>query len=310
MRKLVKWFTLLGMVSITSACTDGDDVDFCADIGVSPEPVPPLSVGDTLRLVGTGLDSDGNSLGVMLAWESRTPSVLSVSVSGTVVGVTPGDGIAKASCLPITPGNESKDVLIQVTPAPVQESVLEQCSNQFGVCGAVRLRTTTDAGGTTAELFVANDGNGTAQVSSADSLPIHAVVVWHPTDPLGAPVDLVVETRGPVDTIRSIERAQEWTLKTSNLPGGEEAITVATTNFADDPDVSDNAGIFGCAVGTGLSGSSSGYGTCGPEAQIYFRFRTPVQWSAAEAELFFEFATGPNATSGCGLHVWPFCADR
>lgn len=83
-----------------------------ASVSVSPDS-PDITVGQTVQLHATTLDSDGKTLtGRSVSWESSDDGIATVSSSGLVTGIAPGSATISAT-------SEGKTGRAQVSVAPV-----------------------------------------------------------------------------------------------------------------------------------------------------------------------------------------------
>ncbi len=109
-RITANWGSLLSGIDATVMQT-------ADSIVIGPDEVTLMSIGETVQLIATVLDGNGQSVeGAVLTWSSSDPSVATVSAQGLVMAVS--DGVARISATSDI-ASDSITVTVQVrTPSP------------------------------------------------------------------------------------------------------------------------------------------------------------------------------------------------
>jgi uncharacterized protein YjdB len=166
-----------------------------ASVNVTPATAS-ITVGQTTTLTAQTLDANGNALtGRAVAWASSNPGIATVSESGVVTGVTPGDATITA-----TSEGKSGTATVTVTPIPVASVTVDPTT--------VSLTT----GGTQQITATPRDAQGNALADRA--------VTWESQNP-------AVATVSPTGLITAV--APGTTTVTATSEGKVGTVTVTVT---------------------------------------------------------------------------------
>ena len=171
-----------------------------ASVTVAPAPAT-VVVGQTLQLTATTKDANGNVLtGRVVTWETSNTGVATVSPTGLVTGVTPGQAT-------ITARSETKSgtTLLTVTPVPVASVTVQPPTASVLPGQTVGLAATT------------KDANGNVLTGR--------VVTW-------ASDNTAVATVSPAGLVTAVAPGAATITATSETKSGTAAITVVNLVFA------------------------------------------------------------------------------
>jgi len=203
---------------------------------------------------------------------------------------------------------------------------LAECSPWVSHCARIRIETTRIISGVHRVTIKVRNLEGQVEGRSTPAVGTAIDFVWmmhlglgHLL--LGEVSDFSVRTEGDVSVIGDSATASDWNPMMGGFPPGAaypdgNRILGVWTDFAlsvDEPG-SPNAGVFGCAAGAGLKGSTDGLQTCADpdeEAWVVFDFkftdfRFEGEWSADDLLVRWGFYGGDPpeyGTCGDGLPV-------
>lgn len=128
------WFALLPALFLI-ACSDSNDPVAVAQVGLN-RTTAQLPIGDSIQIVATPRDADGNTLDRPVSFNSTNPGVASVSSTGWVKALTAGN-----TTIEVTSESITEDVAVTVT-APVVTLDLDMTDVSLAIGHSVQVTAT------------------------------------------------------------------------------------------------------------------------------------------------------------------------
>ncbi len=228
----IRTVSLLTLLLTVAACgggggTTGPDIEGVASVSISPSS-PSVAVGGTIQLTATPRNVDGISLtGKSVTWSSSALGVATVSPSGLVTAVAPGNATLTAT-------SEGKSGTTQVTVTAAPPAAVATVTLSGGAASIVAGATTTF----TATLRdAANNvliGRTVTWLSSNTTLATVSATGVVTGVTAGGPVTITATSEGKNATAQlTVTAPPPAPVATVTLSGGAATIAVgATTTFA------------------------------------------------------------------------------
>lgn len=227
---LVRACLLLVIAGAVSACKDPPTGNGEVRQVALTSPALTLRPGDAMQASATPLDARGVPVeGRVVLWRSLTPSTLSVTPDGFILGLAPGVGVVRA-----TVGSVSSELEITLANPPVASLTIDSATLRLDLpSGFYRLRVTPrDAAGlpilgapvlwsSNATRIAAVDASGGVGAVAAGIATVTASVESH-----------VVSTRVTVQPVSS-PTAPQINATAPSIAGPSQVLTITGTNFGE-----------------------------------------------------------------------------